>query len=231
MDFLFNEITEYLAGKRTYKQAVDFYGMHGSNSALKTVFSLGEDAYSVKKLKEEFTKMLPQKLEISKTESFVSHSEPKKKGKINVEALPSHLKTEFYKLAPIIREIAATNPTLIHLKSNEARYESACRILELVEKRRAIFERLDYFQEHGLEHPFYLEKEISVIDNENYKIVNKSIEAKAHKTGDNVFYEAQYKLKLARSMRSKLKNKPNRHTDYKKVCEEITALELLIKNK
>lgn len=145
-----------------------------------------------------------------------------------MEKLPPHLKSEYYKLAPIIREIAATNPTLIHLKSDEARYASAQRIIELAEQRQAIFDRIDYFLEHGTEHPFYAEKENPVIDNENLIPTKKTqayepIEA-------NSFYEAQYKLKLARSMRSKLKNKPNRHADYKKVCEEIIQLELTIKN-
>ena len=212
MDFLF-EIQEYLAGNRSYEQAVEIYNDYGSNSALKTLFSLGEDSYSRKKLKEELKQILSSRT-VQKQE-FETYSKPKQKGSINVDLLPPYLKEEYYKLAPIIREIAATNPTLVYLKTDKDRQVSAARIIELVDKRRAIFTRLDYYQEHGVDHPFYAEP------------------VAAEKPKEEIsFFEAQYKLKLARSHRTKLAKNPKRIKDWEKVNIEIKHLEAIVaKNK
>lgn len=213
MDFLF-EIEEYLSGNRSFLQAVEIYAQYGENSALKTLFSLGEDSYSRKKLKEELRRILESR-KIQKQE-FEVYSKPKQKGSINVDALPPHLKTEYYKLAPLIREIAATNPTLVHLKTDKARYESAARIIELVDQRRAIFIRLDYFQEHGKDHPFYA----------------TPVPEQQTISHEMSYYEAQYKLKLARSLRSKLAKNPKRIADWEKTNIEIKHLEEIVnKNK
>jgi hypothetical protein len=220
MDFLF-KIEQYLSGKLPYKDGVKLYLDYGTNSILKNMFSTGEDDYCKKKLKTELDLILQKrKLQII-SETKISNEQPtyqiftesKKKGSINVEKLPPHLKTEYYKLAPIIREIAATNPTLIHLKTKEARFESAGRILDLVEKRKAIFVRLEYFQEHGEDHPYYkpLIEEIEVNNRISY-------------------YEAQYKLKILRSQKTRLKKKPARLKDYEKVCIEIDEMLKIIAN-
>lgn len=212
MDFLF-QIEEYLKGNLTYKQGVDLYKQYGTNKTLKTLFAEEKDDYTVSKLKKELQSILENRKHIKEVSDFKSFSPSKKRATINVEALPPHLKTEYYKLSPIIREIAATNPTLIHLKNDEARYVSAARILELVEKRKAIFQRLEYFQEHGKDHPFYEPPKTEI------------------KPAGNVsLFEAHYRLKLLLTQRSKLKKKENRVNDYMKVCDEIAAMRLIIEN-
>lgn len=211
MDFLFNEITEFLNGNRTYQQGVDLYKDYGLNSALKTLFTLGEDNYSRTKLKAELRQMLASLGD--KKPVYETYSQPKKKGSIDVEALPPHLKVEYFKIAPAIREIAATNPTLIHLKTDQDRFVSAKRIVDLSKKRRSIFDRLDHFQEHGSDHPFYIPVPVIEIQKE---------------TNEMGYYEAQHKLKLARSQKSKLRNNAARHADYKKYCDQIEELEAIV---
>ncbi len=212
MDFLF-QIEEYLKGNLTYKQGVELYKQYGTNKTLKTLFAGEKDDYTVSKLKKELQSILENRKQIKEVSDFKVFSPSKKRATINVEALPPHLKTEYYKLSPIIREIAATNPTLIHLKNDEARYVSAARILELVEKRKAIFQRLEYFQEHGKDHPFY-----------------EPITAEIKPAGNVSLFEAHYRLKLLLTQRSKLKKKENRVNDYMKVCDEIAAMRLIIEN-
>ncbi len=212
MDFLF-QIEEYLKGNLTYKQGVELYKQYGTNNTLKALFAGEKDDYAVSKLKKELQSILDNRKQIKEVSDFKTFSPSKKRASINVEALPPHLKTEYYKLSPIIREIAATNPTLIHLKNDEARYVSAKRILELVEKRKAIFQRLEYFQEHGTDHPFYDPPKTEI------------------KPAGNVsLFEAHYRLKLLLTQRSKLKKKENRVNDYMKVCDEIAAMRLIIEN-
>lgn len=212
MDFLF-QIEEYLKGNLSYKEGVELYKQYGTNNTLKTLFAGEKDDYTVSKLKKELQSILENRKQIKEVSNFKVFSPSKKRATINVEALPPHLKTEYYKLSPIIREIAATNPTLIHLKNDEARYDSANRILELVEKRKAIFQRLEYFQEHGKDHPFYEPPRTEI------------------KPAGNVsLFEAHYRLKLLLTQRSKLKKKENRVDDYMKVCSEIQAMRLIIEN-
>ena len=212
MDFLF-QIEEYLKGNLSYKEGVELYKQYGTNKTLKALFAGEKDDYTVSKLKKELQLILDNRKEIKEVSDFKVFSPSKKRATINVEALPPHLKTEYYKLSPIIREIAATNPTLIHLKNDEARYVSANRILELVEKRKAIFQRLEYFQEHGKDHPFYEPPRTEI------------------KPAGNVsLFEAHYRLKLLLTQRSKLKKKENRVDDYMKVCSEIEAMRLIIEN-
>ena len=203
MDFLF-QIEEYLKGNLSYKEGVELYKQYGTNKTLKALFAGEKDDYTVSKLKKELQLILDNRKEIKEVSDFKVFSPSKKRATINVEALPPHLKTEYYKLSPIIREIAATNPTLIH---------SANRILELVEKRKAIFQRLEYFQEHGKDHPFYEPPRTEI------------------KPAGNVsLFEAHYRLKLLLTQRSKLKKKENRVDDYMKVCSEIEAMRLIIEN-
>jgi hypothetical protein len=206
MDFLL-KIEAYINGQLSYQEAVDIYNQIGKNSALKTIFSTGEDSYSRKKLKAEFKAILD-----AQKPTFEIHSQPKKKASIDVSKLPSHLKKEYYKLAPIIREIAATNPTLIYLPDDKARFESAKRIIELVDARREIYARLDYFVEHGVDHPLYAN---------THEVEN---------TDENQlsYYQAQYELKLARSQRSKLKGNKKRLGDYDAICKRITELEKIV---
>lgn len=212
MDFLF-QIEEYLKGNLSYKEGVELYKQYGTNKTLKALFAGEKDDYTVSKLKKELQSILDNRKEIKEVSDFKSFSPSKKRATINVEALPPHIKTEYYKLSPIIREIAATNPTLIHLKNDEARYVSANRILELVEKRKAIFQRLEYFQEHGKDHPFY-----------------EPLRTEIKPAGNVSLFEAHYRLKLLLSQRSKLKKKENRVDDYMKVCSEIQAMRLIIEN-
>lgn len=80
MEILFNEINEFIKGNRTYQQGVELYKQYGKNSALKILFTTGEDSYSRAKLKTALADLLPT--EVTNTpKTFEVFSAPKKKGR------------------------------------------------------------------------------------------------------------------------------------------------------
>lgn len=204
-------IDRYLKGDLDYNQGVSLYKKAGDNAALKKMFSSGEDDYSIKKLKQELQKIADKLKAAAATTSFKSFTESKLKGKVKVEILPTHLRELYHKRISLIRETALLHNRLPLYANDAERKVAADRIIELVEERRSILIRCDYFMEHGQDHPSYIiiEKPEVVSTNVNY-------------------YEAQYKLKLLRSRKSKLKDNVARHADFVNVCEQIVNLEKIV---
>lgn len=206
-------IQSYLNGDLSYQQGVAIYQKYGENSALKKLFAQGEDDYSIKKLHKELLEIEKRLSATVKSNSFKTFTESKLKGKINVEILPTHLRELYHKRIQLIREIALLHSRLPLYPNDAERLAAAEKIVSLVEERRVIFTRCDYFMEHGRDHPSY-----------------ELVEVEPVKTTGISFYEAQYKLKLLRSQKSKLKDKPKRADDYKKICDDILIYETIVNN-
>lgn len=250
MDLLL-EIERYLKGELSYKTGVELYEKLGNNAVLKALFKT-EDAYSRNKLKAELQRICEirkpdglerlgftdnvhfyiqknqLKIELDKmtqaqfnaeyhckpkpTSDYVSYAPSKKKGSINVEKLPGHLKTEYYKQISYIREISATNAKLLLMPTDEERHEAAKRIVHLGELRKAILKRIDHYLETGADP---LDKPASAHSDPSQNEVS--------------WLQAHYELKLLRSQRTKLKDKPARMADFKHVCERIEVLEAIVR--
>lgn len=215
------EIEQYISGNLSFAEGVKIFNKVSTNYALKQVFALGDDEYSREKLRSEFQKMLSAyKLANTVIEAavevatsfeaspsiFLSHTVSKKKGSINVSKLPVHLQVEYYKLSPIIREMASLHAKLPLYQKDEERFVAAKRIIELSKARRKIFNRLDYFEENGTDHPFYIKPKAAVKEIAQVK---------------TSYAEAQYQLNLLRAQRSKLKKKPDRYLDLQEVIKKI----------
>lgn len=206
-------IQQYLNGDLSYQQGVAIYTKYGDNNALKKLFADGEDDYSIKKLHRELQEIEKRFKANVDSDKFKSFTESKLKGKVNEAILPAHLKTLYYKRIQLIREIALLHSRLPLYPNNEERLVAASKIVDLTEERRVIFTRCDYFMDHGKDHPAYA-----------------LVEVEEPKTNGVSYFEAQYKLKLLRSQKSKLKNKPNRAADLQKICDEISIYETIVNN-
>lgn len=206
-------IQQYLNGDLSYKQGVAIYQKHGDNAALKKLFTQGEDDYSIKKLHSEL-QVIEKRLQANvDSNKFKSFTESKLKGKVNVEILPAHLRELYHKRIQLIREIALLQSRLPLYPNDNERFEAAKRIVSLTEERRVILTRCDYFMDHGKDHPAYA-----------------MVEVEKPKTTGVTYFEAQYKLKLLRSQKSRLKDNPKRAADFQNICDEISIYETIVAN-
>lgn len=208
-------IEKYLAGDMPYSEAILLYDQIGNNGALKKLFATGEDDYSVSKLHSEFKNILAGLQSNSSQNSFKTFATPKNNGTLQVELFPEKLRIEYAKLRPIIAELSNLNAKLELYPTNEERFEAAAKIYILAKKRRAIWDRVDYFKEHGADHPMYQDE-----------ITEEYIPEKQKVT----LFEAKYKLGLLRSQRTKLTGKQHRYNDLVAIHAEIEELEELIAN-
>ena len=205
MEFL-SQIESYLAGNLSFTDAVALYAKIGTNKALKFTLSLGEDDYARKKLKDEFEAIIASLQANKKENEFKSFTPSKKALTINVELLPAHLRLEFVKLGPIIREMASLHAKLLLYPNDQERFTAAATIMQLSKERRAILNRIDYFSQHGTDHPMY---EVAAAPKIIIPLSTVS------------YFEAQHKIKLLMSRRTKLKDQPNRYQYYLAVCKDI----------
>jgi len=204
-------IQQYLNGDLTYKQGVAIYQKHGDNAALKKLFLQGEDDYSIKKLYSEL-QAIETRLKANNTNNaFKSFTESKLKGKVNVEILPAHLRDLYHKRIQLIREIALLHSRLPLYPNDTERLAAASKIVDLTEERRIIFTRCDYFMEHGKDHPAYA-----------------LVEVEPPVTEGISYFEAQYKLKLLRSRKSKLEKNPKRLDDFNQLLEDIKIYKKIV---
>lgn len=199
-----------------YNEAVLLYNRIGTNSALKKLLEIGEDDYSRDKLKAELERISFNIQSDKEENNFKSFTKSKNEGGIQVELLPTKLREEYHKLRPIIGEIRNIHAKLPMYSTKEERYDAANRIIELVAKRRIIWDRIDYFKEHGSDHPIY-----------QAPVMIEAPEVVATKITQ---LEAKHKLNLLRSQRTKLRDKIHRFEDYTRVCNEIDELNNLISN-
>lgn len=204
----------FLKGEKDYAYGVELYSKIGTSNSLKKLFASGEDDYSREKLTAELETFANSLKANTVKNKFQSFTAPKKKP-IDISILPANLRAEHAKLGPIIREMASLHAKLELFSSDELRYEAAEKIIELAKARRIIFTRLDYFSENGKDHPMFVSQ--------------PSEEPVSEPVLD--FASALKKIKLLRSQRTKLKDRPDRYDDYVRICNEITILTPIIKAK
>lgn len=206
-------IQQYLDGNLSYTDAVKLYNEIGTNSALKKVFATGEDDYSVNKLTSEF-KALISKLKPEKSTSFQSFTVPKNNNaQLPIDKFSPELRTAYHRLSPIIREMAMLHAKLPEFQTDAERFECASKIYKLSRERRTIWDRVDYFKEHGVDHPMF-----------------KTVEKTPEQVIEIDLSKAKKNLNLLRTQRTKLRGKTHRLADFERVCTEISLLEIYIKN-
>ncbi len=198
-----------------YSDAVKLYEKVGTNSALKRLFAEGEDDYSIKKLRKEFETILIGLQGNSSQNAFKTYATPKNSTEyLQIDQFPEALRIEYAKVRDLISELRHEHPKLKLYATKQERFEACARMYRVIKERRKIWDRVDYFKEHGVEHPMYQVHENVVAEAEKQKVT---------------LYEAKYKLNLLRSQRTKLKDKPNRYDDLMQVKKEIAELEDLIR--
>lgn len=183
-----------------YITGVEFYCRYGQNETLKKVFAFGKTPYTSSKLKKELENIQHIKIKLSK------YAKPT----IVREKLPTELKAEYDKLKALIQEISYKNAQLELLPSNGARLSTAKEILTAAAKRREIFNRLDYFNIHGVD--------LKKVNPKKVKPINEL-------TPEEQKVENLKRLYRLRSSRSKLSKNPKRVLDYNNICQQIIELE------
>ena len=203
-------LEQFLNNKLSFKQGVKLYEQLGGSPVLLNLFKT-EDDFARKKLRTELQKRfnsLNNKTTVLKSGPVKS---PKKRNDINPDILPNHLKTEYLKLGPIIRQISFLHAKLEEKNNSTDRYKLAVEIIDLAKQRRTIYTRLDYFIDHNRDMP-------------GFELVKEAADLK-----DTPYFEALHKLQLLRVRRTKLKKLPARIKDYEKVVDEIKILEEIVK--
>lgn len=205
---IWDELLRFKEGKLPYKDAVAlFFLIHPDKRGLKSFF-LVEDRYSRKRLKEALLVKYHELEQNRQNSNFVDYGHSKhKKEPIRLELLPPELRLRYARLSPIIREIASLHARLFNCSTNEQRYELAARIYLLVSQRREIFTQLDQFNATG--------KILERLKNNTLKI----------KAGGQKNFEDEYKLKILRTTRSRLKKNPRRIDEYNQVVLQIQEIE------
>jgi hypothetical protein len=205
---IWDELLRFKEGKLPYKDAVAlFFLLNPATRGLKSFFAV-EDRYSKKRLKDALLAKYAE-LEANRQKSnFTDYGQSKfRSNPINIELLPPELRLKYARLSPIIREIASLHSRLYNCSTDDQRYELAARIYLLVAERRDIFTRLDEFNATG-------------------KILQRlQINTLKAKQGFKKNFEVEYKLKILRTKRTKLKANPRRIEEYNQVVKEIQKLE------
>lgn len=200
-------------GKLDYKSGVAlFFRLYPEKTSLQSFFDK-EDRYSRKKLRDALNEKLEELEANKKAGSFRSFAPTKhQKTPINILSLPFELRTEHAKLGPLIREISSLHARLYNAPDNATRYTIASKIHKLVAERRAIFTKIDAFNQTG------------AVPSDP-KVTKQRLPAGAPKN-----YELEYKLKLLRTRKVKLSKNPRRKEDYDRTVAEINQLLLLRQN-
>lgn len=184
-----------------YYSGVEFYIKYGQNNSLKQVFQFGPCSYTTAKLKSELKKLDYIKITLGKAS----------KPKIVREKLPTDLQIEFDKLGMLIKEISFKNAQLELLPSNSVRAKYCSEIIKAALKRREIFNRIDYYMEHGVD------------------LVKIDPKKKSSLLDNNKIEDLKNQLARLRSNRSKLSKNPTRVSDYNNICNQIVEIEKQLK--
>ncbi len=202
MDILFAHT--WLNSKRDYKSGLEFYNKYGINEALKKLLSLGLTHFNASKLLSEI-----QSIAKANPEVFLPGIQKKK---IDRAILPIELQTEFDKLQGLIQTISHHHSRLDLIQLDADRYNCAATILNAVEQRRFVFQRIDHFLQHGSD----------LIRNEPVKIKPVEILSENEELRK---LQLKQQLILLRAQRTKLKIKPHRVADYNDVLDKIDKIE------
>jgi len=194
----------------SYNEGVNLYNTYGNNYALKILFAKGENYYTRNKLKSELQNLkavtpLPAVTAAVIPKDFKTFREPKKR--IDTDTLPDSLKSEYFKLGPLVGEMRYLHAKL-DTTNEEERRVYALRIVEISEIRRGIFNKIDEYQATGK-----LPVE-PVTEKPMPKALEEMNDVERHK-----------ELLRLRVQRSKLKNKPHKQTTYNAILERIEKLE------
>lgn len=185
-----------------------FFRLWPQKEALRRFF-LKEDKFSRQKLNAALNEKF---LEISATKSqndFIKASVPVNTQKpVLVDKLPIELRQEYALQGLRIREISSLHARLFNCSTDDQRLDLCRRIYHLTMERRATFNKVDAYESTGI---------VPVVPVAPERV---TLPPDAPKQ-----FDVEYKLKLLRSRRSKLKNKPNRAAEYAAVVSEIIELE------
>ncbi|MEI2274724.1 hypothetical protein OHD16_21435 [Sphingobacterium sp. ML3W] len=130
---------------KDYWQGVELFNTLSNNQFLKDLFQ-SKSEYTVKKLEDELRKLSsdqPDPDPASEIKPSVNQIEQKKFDNSYI------LKKLKYDLQQVYRQIDSNRFALARCKSDKTRLEYAIQILKLVDRKRMIFEKIDYFDEHG----------------------------------------------------------------------------------
>ncbi len=136
------------------------------------------------------------------------------KKRIDPSSFPDSLKKDYYDLGPLIGRIRFLHSRLDIIQNESIRGNHALEILESVERRREIFNKIDYFNEHGkempkLQTPVAEEKQIATAEQES---------------GELKLLRLGKELNLLRSQRSKLVKQPHRQAKLNDVIARVNEI-------
>lgn len=140
-------VHEWLINK-DYREGVELFSKLSDNDFLKSLFK-EKSEYTVTKLEVELRKFLTD------TPITVKLDEPTDPIKVTNQVEEKKFANQFLKtklkhdLQQVYRHIDSNRFALSRCKSDKTRLEYALQILTLVERKRIIFEQMDYFDEHG----------------------------------------------------------------------------------
>lgn len=138
------EVNKWFENK-DYWQGVEIFNTLSTNQFLKDLFQ-SKSEYTVKKLEDELRKFSsdhPEPEPEAEIKPSVNQIEQKKFDNSYI------LKKLKYDLQQVYRQIDSNRFALARCKSDKTRLEYALQILKLVDRKRILFDKMDYFEEHG----------------------------------------------------------------------------------
>ncbi|MDX3913778.1 MAG: hypothetical protein QHC79_09580 [Pseudosphingobacterium sp.] len=149
-----------------YREGVDLYNKYGSNSFLKKLFASGPTEYNLTKLREELQAICPtqnpenSQIHVTKSDNSVTKAEESVTNSQNSnnseksDTKPSPKLFEYYtqlqkQKQQINRQIERNMSLLDTSRSKNVRFEAAKQILQLDSRKRGIWAKIDYYEEHG----------------------------------------------------------------------------------
>jgi hypothetical protein len=191
-----------------FAEGVAYYTIHGDNDTLKALFTKGDNYYNRMKLRAELQNLkvavAPKEPAVTEIpEDFKTFRVPVKR--INPDLLPDVLKTEYYKLGPLINQIRFLHAKL-DTENEEQRCAYALKIVENSSIRRSIFNKIDEYLATG---------KLPIVEEKPTPVAVQDLSV----------YQLKEELLLLRSRRSKLKKRLDRSADYESVLARICLIE------
>ncbi|SJN51590.1 hypothetical protein FM120_31435 [Sphingobacterium faecium PCAi_F2.5] len=140
-------VHEWLINK-DYREGVELFSKLSDNDFLKSLFK-EKSEYTITKLEVELRKFLidtPITVKLDEAVEPIGATNQVEGKKFANQFLKTKLKHD---LQQVYRHIDSNRFALGRCKSDKTRLEYALQILTLVERKRIIFEQMDYFDEHG----------------------------------------------------------------------------------
>ena len=138
------EVHKWFVNK-DYWQGVELFNTLSNNQFLKDLLK-SKSEYTVKKLEDELRKLSNDQRESDPVEDIKPVVNQVERKKFDNSYILKKLK---YDLQQVYRQIDSNRFALARCKSDKTRLEYAIQILKLVERKRMIFEKTDYFEEYG----------------------------------------------------------------------------------